>query len=255
MHAGVLFILAAAAGATAQTRPDFSGVWQLNKEKSNADVSTAWMRIQQSASGLTVNMRVMQSGSEENQTMRYTLGPEESSNSMHGAPMMSHAAWDGNTLVITSVAMFGTKPLRMTDRWSLADDGTSLTFVERHQFDTEPEGVSTFVMERRAADAWPAEEKPKPAEEAYKNIQILKGTAAPQLMTVMGVFTKSLGVDCAYCHVPGAFEKDAKAPKQTARAMLRMVSKINADNFNSASPVSCWTCHRGSAKPQSQPPQ
>jgi hypothetical protein len=56
MRAGVFLILAAAAAATAQTRPDFSGVWQLNREKSNADVSTAWMRIQQSASDLTVNM-------------------------------------------------------------------------------------------------------------------------------------------------------------------------------------------------------
>jgi hypothetical protein len=81
----------------AQTRPDFSGVWQLNKEKSNVDVSTAWMRIQQSASELTVNMRVMQGGPEEDQTMGYALGPEESSNSIHGAPMKSRAAWDGNS--------------------------------------------------------------------------------------------------------------------------------------------------------------
>ena len=110
-------------------------------------------------------------------------------------------------------------------------------------------------MERRAADAWPAEEKPNPAEEAYKNIQIFKGMPAPQLMTVMGAFTKSLDVDCAYCHVPGAFEKDDKILKQTARAMLRMVTRINADNFNGGSPVTCWTCHRGSPKPQSQPPQ
>jgi hypothetical protein len=160
MRGGVLLILAATAAATAQTRPDFSGVWQLNNEKSKVDVSSAWMRIHQSASDLTVNMRAMQDGREENQTMRYGLGPDESSNSMHGAPVKSHAAWDGKTLVITSVAMFGTKPLRMTDRWSLTDDGKSLSFVERHQFDTEPEGVSTFVMERRAADAWPAEKKP-----------------------------------------------------------------------------------------------
>jgi hypothetical protein len=255
MRATVLRILLAAAALMAQTRPDFSGVWQLNKEKSNADVSTAWMRIQQSASALTINMRVMQLSQEETQTMRYTLGPEESSNSMHGAPMKSHTAWDGNTLVITSVAMFGTKPLRMTDRLSLGDDGKTLTFVERHQFGTEPEGVSTFVMDRRAGDAWPAEEKPKPAEEAYKNIQVLKGMPAPQLMTVMGAFTKSLGVDCGYCHLAGAFEKDDKAPKQTARAMLGMVTRINADNFKDGSPVTCWTCHRGSSKPQSQPPQ
>jgi photosynthetic reaction center cytochrome c subunit len=110
-------------------------------------------------------------------------------------------------------------------------------------------------MERRAASAWPAEEKPKQAEEVYKNIQIFKGMPAAQLMTAMGTFTKSLGVDCAYCHVPGAFEKDDKAAKQTARAMLRMVGKINGDNFNGASPVTCWTCHRGASKPESQAPQ
>ena len=74
-------------------------------------------------------------------------------------------------------------------------------------------------------------------------------------MTVMGAFTNSLGVDCAYCHVPGAFEKDDKILKQTARAMLRMVTRINADNFNGGSPVTCWTCPRGSPKPHSQPPQ
>ncbi len=255
MRARVLCVLLSAGVLTAQTRPDFSGVWQLDKAKSRVDLSTAWMRIQQSASDLTVTLRAMQGAQEENQTMRYGLGREESSNSMHGAPMKSHAAWDGNTLVITSVAMFGTKPLRMTDRWSMADDGKSLTFVERHQFDTEAEGVSTFVMERRGAGAWPAEEKPKLAEEAYKNIQIFKGVPAAQLMTAMGAFTKSLGTDCTFCHVLGAFEKDDKAPKQTARAMRRMVSRINADNFNGASPVTCWTCHRGSSKPQSQAPQ
>src|SRR5689334_19422010 len=131
MRAGVFLVVLSAGALTAQPRPDFSGVWQLNKEKSSVGLSTAWMRIEQSTSDLTVTLRAMQGAQDENQTMRYALGPEESSNSMHGAPMKSHAAWEGNTLVITSVAMFGTKPLGMTDRWSLADDGRSLTFVER----------------------------------------------------------------------------------------------------------------------------
>jgi hypothetical protein len=74
MRGGVLLILAATAAATAQTRPDFSGVWQLNNEKSKVDVSSAWMRIHQSASDLTVNMRAMQDGREENQTMRLGSG-------------------------------------------------------------------------------------------------------------------------------------------------------------------------------------
>jgi hypothetical protein len=60
-------------------------------------------------------------------------------------------------------------------------------------------------------------------------------------------------VECAYCHVPNEFEKDDQAPKRTARNMMKMVRSINSDNFKSASPVTCWTCHRGSTKPQSLP--
>jgi hypothetical protein len=67
--------------------------------------------------------------------------------------------------------------------------------------------------------------------------------------------TRWLGVECAHCHVMDAFEKDDKPAKQTARNMFRMVRAINQDNFPGAGPVTCWTCHRGSAKPQSLPPQ
>ena len=54
---------------------------------------------------------------------------------------------------------------------------------------------------------------PKPAEEVYKNIQVMKGVPAPRLMGAMQFFTKSLGVECSYCHVPNEFDKDDKAPK------------------------------------------
>lgn len=75
--------------------------------------------------------------------MKFVVGPEESSDTMHGVPMKSHASWDGNILVVSSVAMLGTKPLRLNDRWDLSDDGMTLTFTQRHQFDTDPEGEST----------------------------------------------------------------------------------------------------------------
>ena len=52
-----------------------------------------------------------------------------------------------------------------------------------------------------------AQDLPKPAEEVYKNIQIMKGVPAPRIMPVMQNLTKWLGVDCAYCHVPGEFER------------------------------------------------
>src|SRR5258708_39735875 len=67
---------------------------------------------------------------------------------------------------------------------------------------------------------------PKPAEEVYKNIQIMKGVPAARIPGVMTNLTKWLGVDCAYCHVPGAFEKDDKPTKEAARKMFAMVRKI-----------------------------
>src|SRR4029434_8452247 len=60
----------------------------------------------------------------------------------------------------------------------------------------------------------------KPAEEVFKNIQILKGAPALRVLGIMTTgFSASLGVDCAYCHVPGDWEKEDKPQKETARKM------------------------------------
>jgi photosynthetic reaction center cytochrome c subunit len=106
------------------------------------------------------------------------------------------------------------------------------------------------------ADAQSTPDTPtKPAEEVYKNIQIMKGVPAPRVQTVMLNLNRWLGVECAHCHVMGQLEKDDKPAKQTARNMFLMVRGINQNNFAGTNPVTCWTCHRGEAKPQSLPPQ
>ena len=88
---------------------------------------------------------------------------------------------------------------------------------------------------------------PKKAEEQFKNIQALKGIPADQLIPAMQFITASLGVECEFCHVEGAFEKDDKKPKQTARKMMEMMFAINKDNFEGHREVTCYSCHRGSA--------
>ena len=96
----------------------------------------------------------------------------------------------------------------------------------------------------------------QPAEEVFKDIQVLKGLTAAQLLRVMSMgYARALGVDCAHCHVPGAFEK-SKREKHVARAMARMVNDINTQylpripDLKSAKPgVNCATCHRGQVKP------
>src|SRR6266581_6824494 len=95
--------------------------------------------------------------------------------------------------------------------------------------------------------------KAKTAAEAYQNVQVLKDIPADQLVPAMQFITYSLGVECSYCHVEGALEKDEKKPKQTARKMMQMVAGINRDNFESKQMVTCNSCHRGSPRPISIP--
>ena len=89
----------------------------------------------------------------------------------------------------------------------------------------------------------------KMAEEAYKNVQSLKGIPADQLVPSMLFITYSLGVECSFCHVEGAFEKDDKKPKQIARKMIQMMFAINHENFEGKREVTCYSCHRGSSHP------
>jgi photosynthetic reaction center cytochrome c subunit len=94
---------------------------------------------------------------------------------------------------------------------------------------------------------------PKKAEEQFKNIQVLKGIPADQLIPAMQFITASLGVECEFCHVESAFEKDDKKPKQTARKMMEMMFAINKDNFEGHREVTCYSCHRGSTDPVGTP--
>src|SRR5690349_15184277 len=94
---------------------------------------------------------------------------------------------------------------------------------------------------------------PKLAEEEYKNIQALKGIPAEQVIPSMQFIAASLGVECEYCHVAHANEKDDKKPKVTARKMINMMMAINKDNFEGHREVTCYSCHRGSADPVGTP--
>jgi photosynthetic reaction center cytochrome c subunit len=95
--------------------------------------------------------------------------------------------------------------------------------------------------------------KPQMSEEAFKNIQVLKGIPVDEFMGTMGLFSAALSVCCAECHT-GAGTSNAKweddpPRKRTARRMVQMVAAINRDNFNGRQIVTCWTCHRGSQSP------
>jgi photosynthetic reaction center cytochrome c subunit len=94
---------------------------------------------------------------------------------------------------------------------------------------------------------------PKKAEGQFKNIQVLKGIPAEQVFPTMQFIAASLGVECEFCHVQNAFDKDDKKPKQAARKMMQMMFAINKDNFDGHREITCYSCHRGSAHPAAIP--
>jgi photosynthetic reaction center cytochrome c subunit len=99
------------------------------------------------------------------------------------------------------------------------------------------------------AQSAPATETGKTAEQAFKNIQVMKGVPAESVQPAMQFISSSLGVECEFCHVQGAFEKDDKKPKLTARKMIEMQLAINRDNFKGEREVTCYSCHRGAHDP------
>jgi hypothetical protein len=125
--------------------------------------------------------------------------------------------------------------------------GLSVAFVAVLAFG----GVSNSAQEA------PRRQPTQSAEQVYKNIQVMKGLPANQLMAAMHDMSTSLGQECGFCHVED-LASDAKPMKAAARRMMTMTQALNKDTFAGKLAVGCDTCHRGAAQvfsvPNVQPP-
>ncbi|OZC02860.1 c-type cytochrome [Rubricoccus marinus] len=117
--------------------------------------------------------------------------------------------------------------------------------------------------------AAPSAPEAKADSTEWENLQVLPDSLSrDELIGMMRGYADGLGVKCGYCHVREdgefAFGSDAKPEKEVARGMIRMVRQINTEILpaidrstdEAAEPqvdVTCWTCHRGDAKPRALP--
>jgi hypothetical protein len=99
--------------------------------------------------------------------------------------------------------------------------------------------------------------KPMTSDQAFKNVQVLKGIPLDDFMGTMGVMTGSLAFDCSDCHtgagtdtVDWAYDTQRKV---VARKMVLMVAAINRDSFGGRQMVTCYTCHHGRDRPSTTP--
>src|SRR5215467_2504313 len=98
-------------------------------------------------------------------------------------------------------------------------------------------------------------QKPQLSEEAFKNIQVLRGIPVKEFMETMGFFAASLSLNCTDCHGDASASNWANYAtdtplKNTARRMVVMVNAINKANFAGTPSITCYTCHRGSQRPK-----
>ncbi len=95
------------------------------------------------------------------------------------------------------------------------------------------------------------------SDQAFKNIQVMKGIPLDDFMGTMGIMCAALGFDCSDCHTGAGTEKvdwAADTPKKVrARRMVQMMAAINRDNFAGRQMVTCWTCHHGRDRPATTP--
>jgi hypothetical protein len=69
----------------------------------------------------------------------------------------------------------------------------------------------------------------------------------------MQAIGRDLGVDCNYCHVADSWTQDRKPQFAFTLRMTKMQDGLNAGTLRDFGGVTCWTCHRGSAKPARMP--
>lgn len=113
-----------------------------------------------------------------------------------------------------------------------------------------------FVSVHAGQSAQPAPaERVQLSEDVFKDVQLLKGIPVKEFMGTMGFFAASTGMNCTECHGEESGTDWAKYAvdtprKQTARRMITMVGTINQMFFGGRRVVSCYSCHRGSNRPQ-----
>src|SRR5258708_31075219 len=99
--------------------------------------------------------------------------------------------------------------------------------------------------------------KVQTSQQAFKNVQVLKGIPVDDFMGTMGVMSAALGLDCSECHSGAGTEKvdwAADTPRKLiARRMVLMMTAINRDNFAGRQVVTCWSCHHGRDHPATTP--
>jgi len=124
----------AALALSAIASPNFSGHWKLNVEKSKLDDPYQEERtVDHKDPDLTVSLKAVSDGEEEESTAKYRTDRKETRNMLDGDPLFTTAHWDGDALVFESQIIGDTDTIEFHDRWTLSSDGKILTVTRKQK--------------------------------------------------------------------------------------------------------------------------
>lgn len=155
-HGPVAFLIFCLAAllltASAQAKPNFSGEWKLQVAKSEfgplpAPTSRTDKITHEDPS---LKLTVTQSGQSGEVTydLNYTTDGKETANQVRGNTLKSVSKWEGDVLVIDTKANFGGNEITIKDKWSLSEDGKTIT-INRHLAGPQGEADQKLVMEKQ----------------------------------------------------------------------------------------------------------
>jgi hypothetical protein len=125
-------LLLSSLAAVAADKPDFSGQWKLNLEKSDfgpmPKPDKADYTVTHKDPDMTIKT-VMSSSQMGEMTVEIKIFTDgrEFTNEMNGQQIKGTAKWEGKSLVVTSKFQVQDAEIKFIQKWTLSDDGKSLT--------------------------------------------------------------------------------------------------------------------------------
>jgi hypothetical protein len=136
----------------AQAKPNLSGTWKANVTKSDFGPMPApdsdTRKIDHQDPKLKVNVATSGGMGDLNYEANYTTDGQESTNHVMDSDFKSVAKWDGDDLVIDTKGSFNGTDFTAKDRWSLSEDGKTLT-VQRHLSSAMGEADQKVVYDKQ----------------------------------------------------------------------------------------------------------
>ncbi|MGA2132995.1 MAG: hypothetical protein ABSH50_11930 [Bryobacteraceae bacterium] len=153
IKACALALIAGAVGfIQAADKPNFTGTWKLNTAKSDFGSMPApdsrTDKITHADPALTNAFSQSGQMGDVSAEIKYSTDGKETTNVVRGNELKSTAKWEGSELVVVSKASFNGSEITLNDRWSLSDDGKTLT-VKRHVNSPMGETDQKIVSEKQ----------------------------------------------------------------------------------------------------------